>query len=415
MFGWDGWSLSAPRPGKRVRHEDGNEIVEDQDADPDPVTPLLIQPTVAAGTLPRLRYGRSYAFRVWATDLAGNSRPHETGPVPAAPLSAVNAVSAAIAGVTPITSHAGFAEAELRAQTTASVMRGRLTAVPSEEDRVSLPPSLRQLGVETAVRSRLRTLRSDRLGPNRIVSSDRASVVSRAFADTVLDDTQPFIVATTHLDPDVIVGGIGDSDVDITLDELAVVTPLVPFLRWDPVPPPAIVSCHGFTAGESLRQLVVRSGVTQDLDTLEITVTPPDVYGPDHAGLGYRETSERHLAPPKTSQSEAELHEAFDDAIGSTNPADHQALLAVALREAGTLFDVDVPRLDDPSIREPQLGIALLAGPEVPVAELKTLPLPKGEAPFPGQYVVHATPQLRLPYLPDVLARDLPGVPRSWS
>ena len=246
-----------------------------------------------------------------------------------------------------------------------------------------LPPSLRQLGVETAVRSRLRALRSDRLGPNRIVSSDRASVVSRAFADAVLDDTQPFIVATTDLDPGVIVGGIGDIDVDITLDEMAVVSPLVPFLRWDPVPPPAIVSCHGFTAGESLRQLVVRSGVTQDLDTLEITVTPPDVYGPDHSGLGYRETSERHLAPPKTSQSEAELHEAFDDAIGSTNPADHQALLGVALREAGTLFDVDVPRLDDPSTREPQLGIALLAGPEVPVAELKTLPLPKGRRPSP--------------------------------
>ena len=47
----------------------------------------------------------------------------------------------------------------------------------------------------------------------------------------------------------------------------------------------------------------------------------------DHPRLGYRGASERHLAPPKTSQSEAELHGAFDDAIGSTDPADHQKLL----------------------------------------------------------------------------------------
>ncbi|MDR2214809.1 MAG: hypothetical protein LBE59_03090, partial [Nevskiaceae bacterium] len=76
VFGWSGWSLSAPRPGPRIRHEDGREIVEDADSDPSGVTPVTIKPRVAPGTLPRLRYGRSYAFRAWSVDIAGNSPPH---------------------------------------------------------------------------------------------------------------------------------------------------------------------------------------------------------------------------------------------------------------------------------------------------------------------------------------------------
>jgi hypothetical protein len=79
---WGGWSLSATRPGKRVRHEDGDEIVEETTVDPDPSTPVIVEATAEPGSLPRLRYGRSYAFRAWGVDLAGNSRPHDLGPGP---------------------------------------------------------------------------------------------------------------------------------------------------------------------------------------------------------------------------------------------------------------------------------------------------------------------------------------------
>ena len=72
VFGWEGWSLSAARPGKRVRHENGDEIVEEQDAHVDPATPLIVTSEVEPGTLPRLRYGRSYAFRAWAVNLGGH-------------------------------------------------------------------------------------------------------------------------------------------------------------------------------------------------------------------------------------------------------------------------------------------------------------------------------------------------------
>ena len=77
------------------------------------------------------------------------------------------------------------------------------------------------------------------------------------------------------------------------------------------------------------------------------------------------------------------------------------------LREAGTLFDVEVPRLNDPSHVDPQPGIALEAEPTVPLSTYKALPLPTGEAPAPGQYVVHDTAALRLPHLLDVLAHGV--------
>jgi hypothetical protein len=76
---WDGWSLSGPRPGK-VLSEDP------RPPDPgDPATmpkrvpntaatalPLEIEAAVLSGSLPRLRFGRAYRFRVRTVDLAGN-------------------------------------------------------------------------------------------------------------------------------------------------------------------------------------------------------------------------------------------------------------------------------------------------------------------------------------------------------
>ncbi len=86
LFGWEGWSLSAPRPGKRIVHQDGHEVLEDEAEPPErPPHPFHVRTRVRPGTLPRLRYGRAYAFRAWAVDLAGNSRPHDLNP-PAVPV-----------------------------------------------------------------------------------------------------------------------------------------------------------------------------------------------------------------------------------------------------------------------------------------------------------------------------------------
>ena len=209
-------------------------------------------------------------------------------------------------------------------------------------------------------------------GPARVAGRrDRASLVARAFGALVVDRRSRSSPTPRSATPPRQRGARPHGLVDVHRPALALeavaVTPLRPFLRWDPVQPPAIVARHRFTAGESLRQLVVRSGVTQDLDTLEITVEPPAAYAADHAAS---RLPGRQRAAPRAAQDEPESRPSSTarstTAIGSTDPADHQQLLAVALREAGTLFDVDVPRLDDPSERDPQPGIDLVADPTVP-------------------------------------------------
>ncbi len=412
VFGWDGWSLAAPRPGKRVRHAAGEERVEDPDTDPDPITPLVVHNRVEQGTLPRLRYGREYAFRAFGVDLAGNSRDHDLGAPPPPDAAAVAAVASAIGDAAAPAVPVADLASTLRSATSARLVERSRTAaeIPTTDPGIDFT-LLPDPEVDGLVLSRLRSRRADLdIAPSveGVATVDRASLVTRTFADAVLDEAQPFIVDTAALDPERIARVMPIPDGPEALPKaLDVVTPLRPFLRWDPVQPPAIVSRHGFSDGESLRQLVIRSGVTQDPKTLEISVEDPVAYAAANAVRGYVARSERHLVPPKTSQSEAELHGAFDAAIGSIDPTDHKAMLAVALREAGTLFDVDVPRLSDPLVRDPQPGIALANDPTVPPSTMLSLPLPLGVPPAPGQYVIHDTDQLVLPYLPDVAARGI--------
>lgn len=97
LVSWAGWSLCAPPPGKTIHHQatgpdpdDPNkEIVlhEDPVGEPEAEVPpgLRLQSSFKAlpGTLPRLRYGRSYWLRARAVDLAGNSlapRANDFGP-----------------------------------------------------------------------------------------------------------------------------------------------------------------------------------------------------------------------------------------------------------------------------------------------------------------------------------------------
>lgn len=80
MVAWAGWSLAAPQPGLAVGDD-----VNDKGPDGKPkftegsetVDGLDFKSTFSAvpGSLPRLRYGRRYALRVRAVDLAGNSLP----------------------------------------------------------------------------------------------------------------------------------------------------------------------------------------------------------------------------------------------------------------------------------------------------------------------------------------------------
>ena len=429
MFGWEGWSLSAPRPGRRIRpatpdeyaampaDDKRTEIVEDADT-PDPHArtsphPFRFRHRVKGGTLPRLRFGRSYAFRAWQVDLAGNVRPAPGPALPVAP-DDLTATLEQLGQVTPTTVHADGAplwSAALR-ETTATLLTTRALGTPPEPEPV-LDDGLRDVLV-----ARMPDLtRLRQVAPGRGVDVSRRALVDSIAAQAVTDTTRPLFADTARTDAASLSPliaahlahlGLAGSLSEVAVEALKTVTRPVPFLRWDPVQPPAAVARWQHSEGESLQVLVVRSGVTQDLATGAITVTDPATYAAEHGQ--YHKTAERHLAPPKTTQFTAELHGKFDDGIGdgATELSLADAMLGIALAEDGSLLDVDRADLDNPGgPRLAQDGVALVTSAAVPQAELKTLPLKPGEAPAPGQYVVHDTEDLVLPYLPDPLAEGI--------
>ena len=175
---------------------------------------------------------------------------------------------------------------------------------------------------------------------------------------------------------------------------------------------PAVVPRKRYTEGESLRVLVIRSGVRQDAGTLALTVTSPSPYAKSAnqqvKNAGYGAESERHLAPPKASQMQAELHGKFDLAIGSDSAAHHRKMLGWALRENGTFRDKTRADIDNPPARLAQKGIALVhvGMPTEPLVKNLTS-LDPGDPLAPGQTVIHDTDNLWLPYLPDPLAQGI--------
>jgi hypothetical protein len=75
---WNGWSLSASRPGGALnRSPDPGKATDPDPTLNQPITPFKMKTTFAVtpGTLPELRFGDQYRLRARAVDLAGNSLP----------------------------------------------------------------------------------------------------------------------------------------------------------------------------------------------------------------------------------------------------------------------------------------------------------------------------------------------------
>lgn len=70
MSSWTGWSASAHRPGASLK-PDGT---PERPPDALDLGGISVEQLVTPKSLPRLRYGRQYQFRVRAVDLAGNAR-----------------------------------------------------------------------------------------------------------------------------------------------------------------------------------------------------------------------------------------------------------------------------------------------------------------------------------------------------
>ncbi len=71
MVSWAGWSLAAPPPGRTIGVDDTK--ITGNDAEGSPDLKFKSRFKAVKGSLPRLRFGRSYAIRLRAVDLAGNS------------------------------------------------------------------------------------------------------------------------------------------------------------------------------------------------------------------------------------------------------------------------------------------------------------------------------------------------------
>ncbi|MFF4528332.1 hypothetical protein ACFY1P_03575 [Streptomyces sp. NPDC001407] len=183
------------------------------------------------------------------------------------------------------------------------------------------------------------------------------------------------------------------------------------YARYEPVPSPVLVPRERFDEGESLERLVIRSrsGTTAteyaNALTGEIRAARPT------SGAHYRGTSERHAAPPKSSQAMAETHGMFDASFGAGSG--FQETYELARSERGSIAD---PVLDE-TTGQPKLtpDVDPLTGAQTwrPCVEQVTT----GTTSSGDQgYALHHEPQLKLPYLPDPLAQGvalfgLPGLP----
>jgi len=157
------------------------------------------------------------------------------------------------------------------------------------------------------------------------------------------------------------------------------------YVRFEPVPSPALVLRGELTPGEGIERMVIRS----NFDTPAAT------------------DNQRHVAPPKTSQEMAETHGMFDLYIGFG--ANHQPGYNIALRESGTLADKEI--------------VNILTGQSEPLPDAAMITVSQVPGDGPGgmvdQTVIHAEDVLIVPYLPDPLAaglalQDIPRLDSTW-
>ncbi|GAA5016509.1 hypothetical protein GCM10023258_02130 [Terrabacter aeriphilus] len=435
VAGWDGWSLSAPRPGKTVVHveppgPDGRtEAVVNTPTD-EPASGIHTRTRVEPGSLPRLRYGTSYSFRMLGVDLAGNSVPQRTRPIlrPPLPQPVLDAARDHLTGL-----RARYAERDrtglvsavredVLTHLTAPTAYANAPALQADADpavgerRPSQPPPVLPVELRTGDAA------LDAAAADLLTAAAARSAANDPFASTDdppspdplgrVNEASRILLAAhdtwrTHpqlgVDPERFAQVASVDDLDLPDDlgpaELLrrpVVTTPRPYLRWDPVPHPTLVARRELGTGEQLSRLVVRSGLTGG------GADPDD-----------QPTTERHVVPPKATQVEAETAGKFDAAMGlGADTGEVSRLYPVALAERGTLLDRKAPSLTDPTdagaVDQP--GIALLSRPGADPSEAVTLADiegDRGKALGEGQYVAHDVAALRLPYLPDPYASGI--------
>jgi hypothetical protein len=175
-------------------------------------------------------------------------------------------------------------------------------------------------------------------------------------------------------DPEPVPAGTGES-------------PLIRYLRHDPVPAPMLIVPEPFKEGESMETIAIRSRGG--------TMPAPLPNGWDAL---FNSSRLRWVAAPKTTVGDAEAHGKFDT-LFNQDPDISRILLA---KEAGSFDDLPTATIVD------RLGNVV--DPEtLPSTWKKGDPLPDGE------YFIHTEDPVLLPYLPDPLAHGVALMPKDGT
>jgi hypothetical protein len=171
------------------------------------------------------------------------------------------------------------------------------------------------------------------------------------------------------------------------------------YRRFDPISAPELVLNDVLTEGESIDVMVIRSNGSTAA-----------AYAASLGDPKYRGVNERHVVPPKAALSLVESHGMLEGAFGREGNPGHY--YNICKRENGTLDNGFITNLNTgeresfPDRVDPHTGETIPHG-------IRPVKLQPSEG--AGRYTIHYEDQLRVPYLPDPLARgaalfNLPGV-----
>jgi hypothetical protein len=345
VAGWDGWSLSAPRPGRTVTHDSGQgnpqlsepgaEMIDaDRESRPGAFT---VSSTAAAASLPALRYGRRYAFRVLGVDLAGNSvvRDMETGQPDSLDQAALDIATRHLDG--------------LRAQAAERGEQGLL-----ERLRVTAASPTELPGLVGRVRNAMAAV--ERVAKN-LITRPQLDTTAAEFGTLYARSGSPDTVTTPR-----------------------------PFLRWDPVPEPTVVPRMPYTTGESSHRVVIRT-TEAGSGRSERHLLPPKTSQLEAELDGRFDELMRSTDP-------AARRRAYAIALKERGTLYHTAIP-----------DLNNPTrlVQQPDVH---LETGLTVDKKHAVTKEFLQQSPENQ-PAAGQYIRHDTDQLVLPYLPDPMARGI--------
>ncbi|KOV61351.1 peptidoglycan-binding domain-containing protein [Streptomyces sp. MMG1121] len=382
---WDGWSLSAHRPGlvlDSAPDEPGQPPrppVEPKN-EAGPGVPLEITVSVRPGSLPRLRFGSRYRVRLRTVDLAGNGLD--------------------LTQATAFTNPTGQAPADPKDLTLPAggglLTFQRFEAVPAPAVAPRLPFGEGASAYRMVIRSSPGPAPPPAAAPG-ATGSTQPVLLSRVQPQQTNDDiriVQRALIAGGHHLP-------GGDDGFFGPDTRAAYAEEQRDQGFSGSDADGVPGC------QSLTELGRKNGFTVDCGTgpagpAAAGGTAAQEYAADfnksplvtEAGHApYQGTDERHLVAPKGSLQCVERHGLLDEAIGSTDQNVQNAVWGLAVRESGSLSDV--------------------TGPDVRLVPITS---PSADPAHPPTTALHTGERIELPYLPDPLSTgavllDLPGMP----